>query len=584
MNVLVPIVLATVALSVAYHRYGRFVSQKLGVDPERTTPAIELEDGRDYVPTRCGIVFAHHYASIAGAGPILGPTMALVFGVVPAFLWTVLGGIFIGAVHDFASLFVSMRERGRSIAETVRGVLGPVGFFVFILFLLVMLVMVTSAFLAASAKALTSAIPLSFFGLDTSQTLLPVTRDDPTVARVGGIASTSVILLTLFAPVLGYLLYRRNLDTRAAYVIAGATVIASVVIGLELPVRLEPKTWMVVLAVYSFIAAGLPVWVLLQPRDFANVLLLYGGMGLLFLASLGAGLRGVKFQAPMADMATGTANLGAIWPVLFITIACGAISGFHALVSGGTSCKQLKSEADAQRVGFGGMLLESMLAVMVLVAVGAGLSHAKYLTVVYPGAPGASGNPILAFALGVGALLESGLLIPKALGTVVGVLMVEGFVVTTLDTAIRLNRYVFEEFWTAIVGRKVPVLGAAWFNSGLSVALMLLMAWGNAFNALWPVFATANQLLAALTLIAVSAWLTRARKPYWYVVWPAFFMIATTTASLLLLLKKHFAAPNYTLAATDFVLLLLSAVLTGLAVKTFLRPRPADDTVVGVAA
>lgn len=583
MNVLIPVVVATAALLIAYRRYGTFIAGILGVDPERTTPAVELEDGRDYVPTATPVVFSHHYASIAGAGPILGPTLALAFGVVPAFLWAVIGGIFIGAVHDFSSLFVSMREKGRSIAETVRHVLGPVGFYVFILFLLLMLVMVNSAFLRASATALTSQIPLSHFGLDISQHMLPVTREDPTVAQIGGIASTSVIVITLIAPLLGFLLYKRNLDPRVAYPIAMVVVFVSVLVGLRLPVRLEPKAWMVVLTVYTALAAGIPVWILLQPRDFVNVFLLYGGMALLFFSSLLGGLRGVHFQAPLTDMATGHAKLGALWPVLFITVACGAISGFHALVSGGTSCKQLKREPDAQRVGYGGMLLETFLTVLVIVAVGSGLSHGKYVSIVYP-AVGTKGNPVLAFALGVGTLLHAGLWIPKAVGTVIGILMIEGFIVTTLDTAIRLNRYVFEELWNGLFGKKMPVLSTYWFNSILAVLLMLGMAWGNAFAALWPVFGTGNQLMAALTLITISAWLARLHRPVWYTLLPALFMIATTTASLLILLTKHLTAPNYILAFTDAVLLILSVVLSVLAVRTFRHPLSADDADVQTAA
>jgi len=573
LNILIPLILAAAALIAGYRWYGGLIAQKVGIDPERQTPAHEFEDGRDYVPTPSTVVFSHHYASIAGAGPILGPTLALAFGVVPVMLWAVLGGIFFGAVHDFSAMFVAIRERGRSIAETIRKILGPVGFLLFTMFLLVMLVMVNASFLRASATALTSRIPLAYFGLKVGQHLLPVTRDDPGVAQIGGIASTSVIIITLCAPFVGFLIHRRHLSASLSYLLALVIVLVSVLMGLRYPVRLQPEQWMIALSIYCLLASGIPVWLLLQPRDFVNVVLLYAGIVLLFLAAIGAGMRGAEFQAPMIDLTTGQEKLGLIWPVLFITVACGAISGFHALVAGGTSCKQVKSESDIQRIGFGAMLLETMLAVIVITAVGYGLARGKYLEIVHPATTGAASNPVLAFALGAGALMHQGLFLPSAIGTVIGVLMLEGFIVTTLDTAIRLNRYVLEEFWEGILGRRLPILSAYWFNAGLAVALMLLMAHGNTLTTLWPVFGTGNQLLAALTLTAVSAWLARMARPCWYTLVPAMVMIATTTASLITLLLKHLKAEHTVLAVTDIILLALSALLVVMAANTFLQPR-----------
>jgi len=289
------------------------------------------------------------------------------------------------------------------------------------------------------------------------------------------------------------------------------------------------------------------------------------------------GLRGLSVTMPKFNLTEGVAHLGLIWPMMFITIACGAISGFHSLVGGGTTCKQLAKETDARRVGYNAMLLESLLAVCVLLALGAAMAFSDYKTIVWPADPAVKSNPILGFSLAAGRLFHQGLGIPVALGTVFGILLVEGFVITTLDAAVRLNRYLFEELWT-IVFKKVPrLLTHYWFNSGLSVVLMWILAYSNAFSALWPIFGAANQLLAALGLITITAWLLAAGRKYFFVIAPALFMMVTTLASLVILLGKYFRDRNYILVVTDLLLFALAAGVIVLMISRFGRRMKAAE-------
>ncbi|MBI5502889.1 MAG: carbon starvation protein A [Deltaproteobacteria bacterium] len=581
MNVLVPLLIGGVLLAVASRFYGGFLARWLGLDDKRKTPAVVQEDGRDFVPTRPHVLFAHHFSAIAGAGPILGPTMALLYGYAPGWFWIILGGIFFGAAHDLSALFVSVRSGGRSMAEIARSTLGNAGFTLFILFSLVLIVLVTSAFLAATSISLTSMWPLEKLGLGADQTLLGTATNakGQTVGVIGGIASTSVVIITMFSPLLGYLMYKRRMGTVPSYLLAAAICAGSVVAGFFLPIRLDPQVWMIVLAVYVLFAAGVPVWVILQPRDFINVQILYVGIALLVGGLISVGIQGAEIGAPAANVAEGTAKLGLMWPMLFITIACGAISGFHCMVASGTSAKQVSSERYVKRIGYDAMLLESLLALCVLVAVGSMLGFGDYKSIVFPADPAVKSNPILAFSLAVGHLLQTGLGIPTAYGTVAGILLVEGFVITTLDAAVRLNRYLFEELWEIILGKdRVPALMRhPWFNSGLSVVFMLFLAWTNAFNAIWPIFGSANQLLAALSLIAASAWLVAKggkRFPVYTLV-PAVVMLITTVVSLLLLLPRYVEKSQWSLVAANVTLLALSLGVAILAVVLRRKPAPA---------
>lgn len=577
MNVLVFLVVAVIAFALASRYYSRFIAEKIGEDSSRPTPAVTIDDGRDYVPTKSYVVFAHHFSSIAGAGPILGPTMAILYGFMPAWLWVVFGGIFIGAVHDFTVLFASIREGGKSMAEVARKTLGQAGFNLFIFFTILMIVLVTSAFLSATAISLTSLWPLDKIGVKEGETFLKtVLVDGVVMGKIGGIASMSVIIITFCSPILGWLIYRVGIKTWLTHVLALTVCFVSVIIGILYPVSFSPTVWMIVISVYVLFAAGWPVWVVLQPRDFINAHILYIGIVLMIVSVLMTGFSGLTVTVPYFNVADGVQHLGLIWPMMFITIACGAISGFHSLVAGGTTGKQVASDCDARRIGYNAMLLESVLAVCVLLAIGVGLSFADYKAIVWPVEVGVKSNPILGFALAAGNLFNRGLGIPLSLGTIMGILLVEGFVVTTLDTAIRLNRYLFEELWTILFKKPHRILKHYWFNSGLSVLLMWVLAYSNAFSTLWPIFGAANQLLAALGLIAVSSWLLLRKRRYFFTFIPAVFMITTTMTSLVILLRNYLAKDNYILAGTDILLMLMSVGVVVLAVKTFIKPRSVD--------
>jgi carbon starvation protein len=374
----------------------------------------------------------------------------------------------------------------------------------------------------------------------------------------------------------GWLLYRKGLATRYAYPLATVICIGSIAAGVSLPITMDPKVWMIVLSAYVLLAAGLPVWLILQPRDFINVQILYVGIAALVAGLVVSGLGGMTLQAPLLDVTKAEASpaLGPIWPFLFTTIACGAISGFHSMIASGTTGKQIRSEGDMKRIGYDGMLLESLLALCVLVAVGAALSFDEYAALVHPVVAGAKSNPILAFSLAVGRLCQGAFGVPVAAGTVFGILLVEGFVVTTLDAAVRINRYLFEELWGILFQGRVPALMRHyWFNSGLSVILMLVLAWTNAFNTIWPVFGSANQLLAALAMIAVSAWLMGMGKKPWYTLVPAAVMLVTTIGTLALLVRRYVEAGQWSLLAADVALMVLSAALVVVAVHRFATHR-----------
>ncbi len=591
MNISVPMLIAIPLFLIAYYVYAKYLARVLGLDPSRATPSVTQCDNVDYVPTKLGVVFSHHFASIAGGGPILGPTLALIYGYKMSLIWIVVGCIFFGAVHDFTALFVSVRERGRSMAEVARKSLGDFGFLLFIAFTITMLFMVIVAFLGATVAALTSKYPLALMGLPADQTLLKTVVEDGVVkGRIGGIASTSVIVITCCAPVLGYLLYIRKIPVVIASVLAIAVCAVSIHIGVLHPVSIPPDSWRIALCIYVFIAAGIPVWLILQPRDFTNSFILYIGIILMAAAIIYGGLTHIGetatssafvIGAPGFNFEEGAKKLGLVWPILFITIACGAISGFHALVAGGTSAKQLCNEKHTLVIGYGGMLLEGVLAVGVLCVIASGLDFANYRNIVFPEVANVPGNPILAFALSAGSVLENALGIHKVYGTVFGILLVEGFVVTTLDTAVRLNRYLFEELWAVAFKDKTPkVLKSYAVNAGVVVVSCYLLARGNTITKVWPVFGAANQLLAALVLVVVAVWLSMRKKPTWFVTVPAAFMLVTTIASLVyMLFHTYLKTQNWSLVVADALLLALSGgVIVMLLQRFFFGQQPSAPT------
>lgn len=582
MNVLLILVITAAVFYIGYRFYGRFIEKVFDVDGSHATPAVAQKDDVDFVPTKKFVLFGHHFASIAGGGPILGPTFALIFGYLPVWLWIVVGTFLIGAVHDFTALLASVREKGRSMAEIAEKTLGRTGFMLFIGFTVIMLLMVTSVFLTATAKALSSMYPMSHFPSDIAKDLVrTVDVNGVPHAVIGGIASTSVIVITCCAPLIGYLLYKRGIAVWIASTMAVFVCAFSVVIGFMFPISINPFVWQIILSIYTIFAAGVPVWIVLQPRDFTNSFLLYGGVLAIVASTVVIGIGGGTINAPLSNIsqAASMAEVGWVWPLLFITVACGAISGFHALVAGGTSSKQLEKERpDARYIGYGGMVLEGLLALGVVITVGYGLNFDEFVKIVHP-ADAAKSNPILAFALGLGGLMNGAFGIPKIIGTVFGILMVEGFVVTTLDTAVRLNRYLLEELWQAIFSNVPKLLKTYLFNSFLCVALMFLLAYFNAFGALWKLFGSANQLLAALTLITVAMWLLQRGKQYLFAFIPGIFMFVTTIAALIyLLVYNYIPAGNIALTAGDILLILLAIGVVVLVIKFLLERRTAAKT------
>jgi carbon starvation protein len=573
MNILLPVGAAAIAFWVALRLYPRWISRVFGEDDRRPPPSVRFADDRDFVESRSHVVFGQHFAAIAGAGPIVGPTLALAFGWVPVWFWIVCGGIFFGAVHDMTVLFASVREGGRTIAEIARRTLGSVGYLLMLVVLIFVLTVVNAIFLNLSVTALTSVYPLEALRLGPEQTLLNVTVTDGVAhAHIGGIATTSVFVITAFAPLLGWLIRRRNLPTRWAYLLAFVVAVGSVMLGFRYPVTLDGDTWRLVMTGYVFVACAVPVWMILQPRDFTNVQILYGGVLLVALSALVAGLvGGVRLQAPALDLEAGHAAMHAtLWPILFITVACGAISGFHSLVASGTTVRQIGRESDCRRIGYGAMILESLLAVLVLVAVASMLPQREYLNVVYP--QGGTSNPILGFALGAGRLVhEAAPFIPVAVAVVFGILMVEGFVVTTLDTAVRLCRYLIEEFWTFVFGDRTPaLLHRPVVNTGIAVALMLFFALNATVRQMWPIFGAGNQLIGALALITVTVWLVQRSRSHLFALLPATFMVVTTFAALVILVRNNVGAGgNSILAVTAGSLFVLAVGVVVVGVSRF---------------
>jgi carbon starvation protein len=528
--------LGCVALAGGYAFYSRVIARWLDIDDARKTPAHVLTDGVDYVPSHTPVLFGHHFSSIAGAGPIVGPIMAAVwFGWLPAILWIVIGTIFIGGVHDYTSLVASIRHRGRSIGEICRRYLSPFTYRVFLAFVFFTLVYVLIVFLDLTAA-----------------TFAPENLEAGAV-QAGGAVATASVLYILIALIFGVAVQRLGVSFKIASLIFVPLVFAALVVGIHLPLTADllpaviydhPKfTWAVILLVYCFIASITPVWLLLQPRDYLSSFLLFaclfgGGIGLL-LASV-TGQSSIAFPAFTGWWSNSEAHTGFIFPLLFITVACGAVSGFHSIVASGTSAKQLNREGAARTIAYGGMVVEGVLA---LIAVAAVMVLARNdARLVKPSAPAL-------FAEGMGRFFGAFGLKPEV-GLNLGLLAVSTFLLTTLDTATRLSRFIFEEFFglsdrrwrylstaatlvlpTVIVFTRIPVRG----QPG-----QYLAAW----KAVWPVFGTTNQLLAALALLVVFVWLASQGKRKMFVLIPMLFMLVTTLTSLGGLVQVHLLKPG----------------------------------------
>jgi len=529
------VLLALGLLIFAYITYSSYISKKLGVDRDRQTPAHTMYDGVDYVPAKAPVLLGHHFASIAGAAPIIGPVTAAVFGWIPVYLWIILGAIFIGAVHDFSALIASVRHSGRSIGEVIEDHIGRKGKRLFIIFAWSALVLIIAVFTIVVAKTFVS-VPS---------------------------AGTSSVLFILLAILFGFSIYRIKAPLGVATIVGVALLFTCVYVGLRFPLVLSMKTWTYILLGYIFVASVTPVWILLQPRDYLNSFLLYT---LIAGAILGIFISNPQVRLP--DFTSFNTNLGYLFPILFVTVACGAISGFHSLVASGTTAKQLDREVDARPVGYGGMLIEGLLAVVALTTA-AILLKGKYDSFFASG----GGGPITLFSRGVGGFMTK-FGVPLNAGVTFAALSISAFALTSLDTATRLARFAFQEFFETGSTRGSILSSNRFVGTFFTVLAGGLLALSGKWRAIWPIFGSANQLLAALALLAVSVWLTKIGRDNNFVKYPMIFMFAVTLTALITLIRQNLIRANYPLAIIAFILLVVAIVLAVQANLSLRRGKP----------
>ena len=565
MNAALLLVVGCVILIVGYVTYGKWLAQQWGIDENRVTPAHELEDGNDYVPAKAPVLMGHHFSSIAGAGPINGPIQAAVFGWVPVLLWVLVGGIFFGAVHDFGALFASIRHKGQSIGEVIEDSMGTSAKRLFIIFSYLTLILVVAAFASIVANTFKATY-------DESGVL------DKVASSANASTAMISILFILVAIVFGFLVYRRNAGLGISTVIGVAAIVLCMAIGLNFhPLYLNGTTWMIIVGIYITVASVTPVWILLQPRDYLSSFLLYGMMIVAVVGIVGAHPTiDIPAFTGFVDQATNGSgvSLGTLFPALFITIACGAISGFHSLVGSGTTAKQLDNEKDARPIAYGGMLIECALALISLCAVG-------YIWKEY--VPGGVTTPTAVFATGISRMCATIPFLAGAEHVIYSLLIlaVSAFCLTSLDTATRLARYMFQEFWLNPGEDVSSVTGFRAILVKPIVATLITVVLGiflglNGYANIWALFGAANQLLAALGLMAVATWLGQIGKNNKMFFIPMFFMLIVTICSLLLTIKTNLGAIGAEGAGSwpivrlvlAVLLIVLSLILAVKAVKT----------------
>lgn len=518
MSAIVLMLVAAVAFIVAYFTYGKYLDKKLNIDPERKTPAVEMADGIDYVAAKKPVLLGHHFATIAGGGPIVGPVTAAVFGWIPAVLWIILGSIFFGGVHDYTSLQASIRHRAQSIGTIIKEYIGNRGQTLFLSFSTATLILIVGVFTVLVADTFAA----------TPQ------------------AATASILFTMLAIIFGIAVNQMRINFIGASIIGVIIMFACIWVGILFPIQISAPVWIVILLVYAFVASILPVWFLLQPRDYLNSYLLYGMM-------LG-GFIGILLTNPTIEMSgfTGFYNetLGPLFPILFITIACGAISGFHSLVSSGTTAKQLDNEKNGRFIAYGGMLIEGFLAVIVVISV-AYLSSSAFAERLAE-----SGGPIPTFAMGLANFMTA-FRLPMETGVTFVSLAASAFLLTTLDSATRLGKFGVQEF---AEGR------SKFFHNQYIATLVIIvgagaLAFSGTWADLWPLFGSANQMLGALALLAVSIWLIRTGVKSLFTLIPMLAMFIITLAALIVLMYRNFIISNWLLTISGFILFVLCIFL-----------------------
>ncbi len=551
---------------VAYRTYGRYLSQKVfKLDDKVPVPSKELSDGSDFVPTKKGIIFGHHFTSIAGTGPIVGPAIGIIWGWVPALIWVFVGSIVMGAVHDFGALVLSLRNQGKSISEITTRYIGPRVRYIFFLIIFFELLIVIAIF------GIVIAVVFAKF----PQAVFPVWMEIP---------------IAIF---LGWIIYKRGGNVKLFTIAAVTLMYVTVVLGHFIPLKIEamagiPATglWTILLLIYAFIASTLPVTTLLQPRDYINAWQLIIAMGLLILGVFGASFAG-KLHIVAPAFQQNPAGAPSIWPFLFITIACGAISGFHSLVSSGTSSKQVEKESDALFVGYGSMLLEGALAILVIITVAAGIGIAYKTTdgAILTGAAAwkthyaswtasaGLGSKIDAVVTG-SANMFSALKIPVELGIIIMGVFIASFAGTTLDTATRIQRYVVTELSSDI---KLNFLTNKYAATAFAVITAAALAFstgadGKGALKLWPMFGAVNQLLAALGLLVLTMYLKKKGGfKFLIAAFPCIFMIVMTIWSTVINEKNFIEKGNWLLLIMNGIILLLAIWMIVESLIIFLR-------------
>lgn len=542
MNSLLLGLISLFLLFLGYRFYGRIAEKLWQIDPERKTPALEKEDGVDYVPAKsCLVLFGHHFASIAGAGPIIGPVIVCCcWGWLPAVIWIILGSIFFGGMHDFSALLISLRHGGKSIGDVAESVVNCRTKIIFSIFLWLTLILVVAVFAAVGAKTLDAQpqIVIPTFGL------------------------------ILDAILIGLMIYRWNVNQVISSIVGIVILFGLIILGYCFPFSIPggARSWVKVLLLYAFFASVMPVNILLQPRDYLATFVLFFG---LFFGYLGLIITHPVIHTPVFLGWRG--NQGFLWPMLCVIVACGAISGFHGLIAGGTTSKQLSSEKHAKRIGYGAMIMEAVLAILAVIAVTAGLFWTGFSVssnLIYPEVMKKHGW-IVAFGRGYGELTKP---IFAGLGTLIGIMMLKTFVMTTLDSATRITRYIGEELFGE--GLKIKALRNRYLSTFVIIALSGWLALGN-WKAIWPVFGAANQLVAALTLLIVSLYLLRIKRKAGYTLWPGLFMLITTIFALIYQANNFFRSGKVLLGSVAGVLFILALFIVGESINIVRKSRVA---------
>lgn len=531
MNALPIILISIIVLLLGYILYGRWLAKQYGVDPSRPTPAHEFEDNLDYKPAKPIILVGHHFSSIAGVGPITGPIQAAVFGWLPVLLWVLIGGIFFGAVHDFSSLFISVRNKGKSISDIIEKTISAKSKKLFFIVMYVTLILAISAFLSIVAET------------------FEATAGDPNSLSSGRAATISVVMIVA-AIALGFVVNRYHPSTLISTILAISLIVCCMFIGYNFPIYLSYNWWLVLMAIYILVASTIPIWILLQPRDFICSFLLYG---LLAISITGLVLANPTITLPA--FISFESEIGFLFPALFITLACGAISGFHSLVSSGTTSKQIDNEKSMLPIAFGSMLVESLLAVLALISVAILYNN---------GMP--SGTPTEIFATGIsGVLNKIGLAQYESYTYSLIILAISAFALTTLDTATRITRMLLQEFLTMgkqeeDLSKTTKILVKPLVASAITVALSVCLALIG-YKTVWGAFGTMNQFIAAMAMFTMMLWFKDLNKVYKIFVIPTAFMLVTTLTSMILLIISNAITLTNEFNITSLAILILISIL-----------------------